>query len=236
MSIYLLDRNNRIPSIKAALQAAGVVTTVHFENTTDLIVTTTRSNKVLRIRNDGSVWIGSAWTSGATITNSQTLLGSISMDPYDWAIIVTPDILAFCCKNGTGNTGDCYSAIFTKTEDLSLFLAIGLSSSNSTNNNDSYCYDTTITASQATILSPISFSGIVTDAAGYYYFTDIYLKTLSNNVLITSPAKGIKAILNGYMNTQGFYKYGNDIVSQGWYTNDGGTSFFANVLIPNGNI
>lgn len=236
MAIYLVDRANRIPSIKAALTAAGVLTTVLFENSSNLIFTSPRSNKVIQITSNNISLIGTSWTSGTTITDSRTIdAGSSSApDPFDWAIIVTPDVLAFVYKSGTAATGRCSSTIFTTTVDGSVRLALGHTSENGAFST-TYSYETT-TVNLAPYIVPIAqyANALLVDSNGFYFATDIFYKYLTDNKLIPSPAKGIKAVLNGLTSAQGFFKFGNDIVVQGWYTNNTSNPMQANILITNG--
>lgn len=235
MAIYLVDRASRIPSIKAALQAAGVLVTTHFENTADLVVTTTRSNKVIRLTSDGRVFLGTAWTSGTNITDSRSVDNPSSGggDPFDWATIVTPDVLAFVYKTGIGATGRCGSSIFVTTVS-GTHLALG-STTDATTFSDTWCYETD-TVTLAPFIVPITqfANGLLVDNNGFFFTTDMYFKYLTNNQPILSPAKGIKAVLNGFNDTQGFFKHGNDIVVTGWRTNDNGNPMQANIIIPNG--
>lgn len=237
MAYYLIDRANRIPSIKAALINAGVLTTTLFESATDLIFTTPRSNKVIRINNNALIWLGTSWTSGTTLTDVRNIDNGSSgaIDPFDWAVVVTPDLLAFVYKSGSTASGRCSAVIFTTTTDGALRLALGFTSESGTFSN-TYCYETT-TVALAPIIVPISqfANGLLTDGSGFYFSTDMVFKYLSDNKIISSPAKGIKAVLNGGITqSQGYFKFGNDMVVQGWFTNNGGNPMQSNILIPNG--
>lgn len=237
MALYLIDRANRIPTIKSALINSGVLTTVLYETATDLIFTTPRSNKVIRITSTNLMYIGTAWVSGTTLTDVRTLDGGSSTqpDPYDWAIIVTPDVLAFVYKSGTGSSGRCSSIIFTSSVDGTYRFALCFTSDSGAFSN-TLSYETTSSNLAFTAIPIAQFgNALLVDGNGFYFTTDMFFKYVTDNKLIPSPAKGIKAVLNGGPYTsQGYYKFGNDVVIQGWYTNNAGSQQQANILIPNG--
>lgn len=230
--IYPIDRNNRIPSIKSALQTAAVITTVFYETVNYLIFSTPRSNKVIKLQDNGNISFGDSWTSTTTITNEFILQQSI--DPYDWAIIVTPDILAFVAKNASGATGDCFAIIFGKSADAAKNLVSGTCSSSNSGYRYS-CWDTTGAAVQ---LKPVIYctNEVAIDSSGYYYAFDYYLKTLNGNTVSASPLKGVKVVLNGILSTsQGYQKFGNDVVVNGRYANyNAAIEMGANLVITNG--
>lgn len=216
--IYLIDRSSRIASIKSILQGAGLITNIYYETVNYLIFSSPRSNKIIKIQDTSFMSVGDAWTSTTTITN-EVLINSNISDPYDWAIVITPDILAFTVKNGAGATADCFCVSFAKTVDASKNVVIGHGSPS----NSSYrysCWD--ITSGTAIQLKPVQF-GInesAVDGSGFYYSLDHYVKTMNGNTVYPSPIKGLKIVLNGALSqSQAYQKFGNDIVVHGRFTN-----------------
>lgn len=232
--LYPIDRNSRIPSIKAALQAAGLITTLYYENNNYIIFSCPRSNKIIKLQDNSAIYFGDAWTSTTVITN-EISIQSTNIDPFDWNIVVTPDILAFVTKAGSGATGDCFSVSFGKSVDGSKNFVVGACSTNNSGYRYS-CWD--ITSGPAIQLKPAILYGSesAVDGNGFYYSLDPYVKTLNGNVVYTSPVKGLKVVLNGVMSTsQAYYKFGNDLVVHGrWAAYNATADMGANFIILNG--
>lgn len=108
MAVFPVPGNtgNNIGALRSALQSAGVITTLYYETTTTLIFSTPYSNKVIKFTNaDGiSLFVGDAWTSGATITNQvqisrpyQSSFGSTNSH----AVITGPDTFVVAIAGGS---------------------------------------------------------------------------------------------------------------------------------------
>jgi hypothetical protein len=234
MALYLIDKTDPMTSIQNILQNAGILTTTYNKTANAFIFSTTMSNKVIYVGSDTTVRIGDAWTSGTTLTASKDVMTATASVPYDWAVIITADILTFCFRDSTSDvSSNKYSIVFAKTEDGTKNLVLGFNTISSTSNN-CWCYNTT--NSPVTEILPVGqyLGNSAKDSEGFFYKTNIYMREVTNNnLVILSPIKGIKAILTGPMTT-GFDKYGSDIVTYAGFTSDSTFNFGCGLLIENG--
>ena len=114
MAIYPIDFTSSttvVTSLRAGLNSAGILTTNHRETSTNLIVTTTRSSRVLRFLVSTGLRIftyyGTSYVSGDTIADAVTVqaAGVGSGAGASAALIVTADVLGLFEFRGTAVAG-----------------------------------------------------------------------------------------------------------------------------------
>jgi hypothetical protein len=122
MAIYTIDYTSTttmLESIRAALDSAGILTTTHRQTATNLIVTTSRSTRVIRFNipanNRFYVYYGTSYASGDTINDSVTLQSANTGTGVSSALIVTDDIWGLFEHRGVAVT--C-GFICSKLKDL----------------------------------------------------------------------------------------------------------------------
>lgn len=231
MAIYLVDRTRRIASMKESLIAAGAVTTELYTGAWDFIFTSPFSNKVIRICENGTIYIGDAWTSGTTISNQKTVQGT-GADPVEWAIIVTPDVLAFCHRGGF-----VHSTVFCTTVDGTGKYVLAFCSADNSSQNQAWSWNTIPTVPVE--MAPVSSldSQIVRSPDGYYYQEDIYMREWNSGyVPHPSPMKGVKAIYAGSIVSPAFDIYQSDVVLRAYRTQNSYGLFFGGIAITNGKV
>lgn len=211
MAIYTLNVSSTADlrqSIVDALDDAGILTTTHYNTTNDVIVTTTRSNKVIRFQLTSLrpiVYIGDAYSSGTTITNPLTIMAGLGSSAIEEAvIIVTGNLLLFACRYPTDVHGH---AVFSRDTSVSArYLALGWSSYSTSCNlkNTSDDEDLHILSFAAPVISP----------AGKYYETDLPVVD-NSNVLIADGIEDLKCITRSSVATVISSNYADVIVVSG---------------------
>jgi hypothetical protein len=232
MAVYSLTISSSTAlrdSIKASLTAAGILTTTHYETGDNLIVTTTRSNKVIRWATGNSrlqTYIGDTYTSGTTITNQVTINAPGSNSYVEANMVVTDKVFYIGMRT---NTNESIHALFGRLDSATQeYVALGWTTNNA--NGAPVLRDTTNnTQAEATQLNRILIS-----TSGYYYIHD--LPVASNaNVLLASAVQGVKSLQRAYVTGSQIVTYGDDVALSGGYAN-GATSYFPqSLLIEDGN-
>lgn len=226
MTVHNIGISTRIADIKAALQAKGKLTTLYFEDASNLIVLTPYTTKVIRFASTGAIFVGDAWTSGTTITNSKAV--NPIQTAFDTASKLTLTEKVLCFSGYGVNTS---FAIFgkTKTDGKEFFLGGHTSSTQSATIGTSQC--------DGVPTKPANdFRGLpVLDASNFYYMTDLYL-TNASGVLFANPADGLKLIAKTMAITDAEVLSDNGVaipcVNVGW--NGTSTSYQAAFYIENG--
>jgi len=209
MATYSIDKTSEasiLAGIKAALSAAGILTTTHYE-TNSLIVTTTMCPMVIRIdagSNRPNVYVGTSWTSGDAINGSVTILPLVSITPAEVNVIITGDVLYIGWRS-TNNI--VLATLFGNVTTADKKLAIGMITSGTTSSIIYNCTD----GAQCHIET---LPNTLVSTGGYYYSHDIQSGT-SGNVLIGTAIDGVKAILAPMVTTSNYVEYGDDIVVPG---------------------
>lgn len=204
MAIYTLNISSAAllrESLSTALTTAGIITTNHYDTSENLIVTTTRSNKVIRFLTTTIrlvVYYGDAYTSGTTITNQVTLNASFSATTDEAKLIVTADLLAI----GYRSTGNQYTqVIFSKTNNVSPEYIV-FSCSN--NNTTSVHRDTTNNDD----IHLMSFASPIVSSGGYYYLADIPVVSSDGGILSTGISE-VKYLSRDWVTTAFLTQYGD---------------------------
>lgn len=232
MAVYSIDISSdsaAIGSILAAITDAGILTTNHYKSSASLIVTTTRSNKVIRI-NIGykypRIYIGDSWSSGDAVVN-QVIINEYTSptSAVEVNIIITDNILCIGARNGTTIVAN---TIFTRLNtDASEYAALGINYN--TTGGTPTLRDTTNGAQ----IKSSQLNQVITSTDGYYYDTD-FIVTTAGNVLQSNGIKGIKSLFMPPSTNSHYVRYGNDVVIPGGATNGATSVFPMSILITNG--
>jgi len=113
MAIYPIDYTSlttMLASVRDGLDDAGILTTIHHDTSANLIVTTTRSSRVIRFvaasGNRFYVYYGTSYDTGDTINDSVTLQAVGAGTGVAGALIVTGDVFGlFEYRGGTACAG-----------------------------------------------------------------------------------------------------------------------------------
>lgn len=231
MAVYPIDTTNKIGSIRAALDAAGVITAVLYESTSSLIFSTPRSDKIIRINNAGSVIIGDSYTSGATMNNErqvfETYGGTISGGS---AVIVSPDIICLAIAYSSTSFSSCVLGALTNGE----YFCMGGSTETSTSYTDNTVSALNTTTGES--LNPFTFrsaNGRTVDDAGFYYTAPIYFKTMTGVLKDYTPV-GLSAILKEKP-VSAYELFGTSASTYIGHSAGVTYNLDANVIIPGGN-
>lgn len=204
MAIYTLNVSSAAllrESLSAALTTAGVITTNHYDTSENLIVTTTRSNKVIRFLTTNirtQVFYGDAYTSGTTITNQVTLNTIFSGTTDEAKLIVTDVLLAI----GYRNTVNQYTyVVFSQADSVTEeYIVFGHSNQLTTSVHRDTTNDDDIHL--MTVASPIVSSG------GYYYLADVPVVS-SDGGLLATGIQGVKYLSRDSIATAMITQYGD---------------------------
>lgn len=209
MAVYPIDCVNGnagiIASIKSALLAADIVTTIHYEVAPFLIFTSTRSNKVIKIDVTNGVYIGDAYTSGSTVTNQKNIVVPGNILISSGSVIVSPDYLVFALRSSSAIN---FNAIFGVTDVGGVNVAYGSQSSTTAVSSCLAwnCANTTPVEllPAYTIITPI----LAPD--NFWYQSDMYFKDVATNVLLPNPMKSMKMLSKGREIEYNVLIYGDD--------------------------
>lgn len=233
MAIYSIDWSSDttiIASIKSGLTTAGILTTNHYETSSRLIVTTERSNKLIRFVAGSTrlqVYIGDSWSSGDAVTNQVTIQSNATGTMTNGALIITGDVL-YIGQRDSAATPNHVNAMFVRVDSVTAeYIAMGWNCS--TANNIQAMRDTTNDA--GVILFPMKSTLI--SSSGYYYEVDIPAAT-PGGLLLGDALKGVKCLMRDWIRSTLYQEYGDDVAVQGGYT-DGALSYFpASFIIADG--
>jgi hypothetical protein len=234
MAIYSLDTSSNAAvgnSIKAALTSAGILTATHYQSNEFLIVTTTRSNKVIKIlTHDASirVYIGDAHTSDTTITNE------VPVNSYaDWTakaeanLVVTDHVLYMGYR--MASNGRTSHALFGRLDSATEeYVALGWIT-NAIDGTQALRDTTNNTQMEISQLRNVLIS-----AGGYYYVHDMIVAN-NANVLLASAVQGVKFLQRSYVYGSHIITYGNDVAVSGGGANGTVSYFPQSLLIEDGN-
>jgi hypothetical protein len=229
MAVYTINISSSTTmrtSLVDALTAAGILTTNHYNASDDLIVTTTRSNKVLRFNFGTSrmtVYYGDAYSSGTTITNQVTVSSFGSLTAESCVAIIT-DKLFYIGERST--TSSFSGAVFGRVTSANQeYICIGWSSGivsavikDTTNNQDAHV---------------LSFVNAAISPSNNYYLVDTPV-TGAGSLLLGNSIQGVKLLTRAPVTTQLNINYGDD-ASVIFTGTRGVTNYFgASILIENG--
>ena len=231
MTVYVIDISstvNAVNSFEAALVAEGLLTTKHFEDTQEIIVTTPRSAKVLSYRWEGGQMgfcrYGDAYVSGNTITNPVIYQPNIGGAATSGVLVVTDDVLAYLSR---GNNGACAAVIGNLDTLAAENFALGTAS----NRTDSWFKDLT---NDVQIEMPALIRQVLS-AGGHYYMYDPIVCSASD-VLVCQGIAGMKMVAMPRDNTVAHTVYGDQVVFPLWGANGLHTYFWQNMMIVDGNL
>lgn len=234
MTLYSLDKTSATTmreSTKAALTAAGILTTTHYETGDYLIVTTTRSNKVIKMYfavSRTKWYVGDAYSSGTTITNQVTVCEYGGGTVAEANMVVTDDILYMGWRI-TANDRTAHALFGRLATTAAEYVALGWV----TNTYEGYpvLRDTSNDAS----IEISCLRNTLISTGAYYYQHDLVIAT-AGNVLQANAITGLKALQRPIFTTAQLLVFGDDIVLPGGATN-GATSYFPqNLIIADGNV
>jgi hypothetical protein len=233
MAIYSVDLTSTttIPNdIEAALIAAGILTTTHNKAAGSLIVTTTRSSKVLKFTigtsNRITTFYGDSYTSGTTIVNEVAISSYTAGVNAETKVVVTGEALLICWR------GSSTIAAFTLIGNLDNLgvdnFAWGWTAITATGNMRNISQSSAMMLVNTLKLPLIS-------AADKYYGSD--LTTMDTSYKITSEAvKGIKSLHKNTVVDPLLEVNGNNvIVSGGGILGQSIDHLGGSLLITNGN-
>jgi hypothetical protein len=212
MSVYTLNvssANDLRASILAAIDDAGILTTNHYNTSNDLIVTTTRSNKVIKFNVASirpSVYYGDAYTSGTTITNQVVLVTATSATIDEAYLIVTGTLMALVWRF----TSDAYFIVFFgKSGSVSEeYLALSWGSTSVAG----VLKDTT----NDTDVHILSVASPAISPDGKYYELDLPVLN-GSNVKIADSIQDLKSLTRSSIATSALTSYGDVVTVSGGY-------------------
>ena len=234
MAVYSIDISsdaNQISGILAAITDAGILTTKHYQSNTALIVTTTLSNKVIRISIQykyPKIYIGDSWKAGDAVNNQVVINEYNNGSPAaaEVNVIITDNV--FCIGARNANSTLVSNTIFTALNtDASEYVALGIVYNSTTGT--PVLRDTTNDAQ----IKSSQLNQIIISTDGYYYDTD-FIVTTAGNVLQSNGIKGIKSLFMPPSTTAHYVRYGDDVVIPGGATNGATSVFPMSILITNG--
>jgi len=230
MALYDLDVSSNVnltASLKAALTAAGIIDTLHYETTTVLIITTTLFNKILRLVSvdfKTEVYVGDSWSAGDAVTNQVAILPSLgNSDSAAAAMIVTDKVL---CIGQRQLDSKVSNAIFCRLDsDTQEYAALSVVY------NTSYAFCRNLTDNVG--LEVRQMNGIIISDDGYYYASPLVCST-PGGVVLSQGIQGLKSLQKAPVNTYQYQRYGDNVVIPGGSAN-GVTSYLPmSLLIVNG--
>ena len=242
---YLIDCTSptaSVNSIESALISAGIRTATLYKDANNLIFTTPRSNKVIRIyTNAGFIfYFGDAWTSGVTITNQQTFSQGL-VAQTNAMMIVTPNAIHFTY---TGANPTDIQTCFIATLDDSVvnspanmpYLVGGFGTLGGSSYTKAQFWDTTNRLQLYPVNAPrMNF----TDKNGNYVKSDCYLYYATTGYLAGKVVGGTW-LSKGNDSSAVALTYGNDVVLPvGVYISDAAFTAItvsSSWYIPNGAI
>lgn len=182
-----IDTNlHEIEDLKAALNAAGLITSVLYEASGYLIFSSPLISKVIKINlnnlSNCIISYGDAWTSGSTITNEVIFSASHTGTVTNLQIVVDAAWFCIIFQNGNG-------ALFTYigVTDTSKALLFGLTSRNDSNSyNNCKAYNMT----DGVQIYPASFGGMqgLKDGSGNFLTMPLMYANSSDQVLMNGAA------------------------------------------------
>lgn len=221
-------------NLEAALIAAGIRTTTHYKTTNRLIVTTTRSNKVLRFviaSKRIQTYVGDSWSSGDAVTNQRNIQAAGSGGtPVSTVVIVTADALLINC----GWTSYASYALLGQLDNAgSDYCALGWFQDGE--GAQSWQYNLS-TGNLLWVHSPLRYPAA--SAGGYYYSGP--LVCTEGGVVTATGIKSLRALGRANSTTWAYQVHGDDVALNGGQANNVVTTlsnayFPTNLLLVNGN-
>lgn len=213
----------------AAMTAAGVLTTVHLNTGSDLIVTTTLSNKVLRFNLAGAgyhqrLWIGDVWVSGTTITNPVAITEHTAVAD-GMHLVIRGGVLVLASKNTTIRA---ITSIIGKTKGgTEKLFAIGAAIGTTAND-----YHARNTSDDADFdMGGLRQTGLRT-TNGRYLSSE--LLSASSGLVIGEAIHDLKAIYRGNAVVDYCAVVGNDVLINFGFSKNTVNYMPHQLLIPNG--
>jgi hypothetical protein len=234
MAVYDIDHTSGttiLASIKSAFSTAGILTTTHRDTSTFLIVTTTRSTRVLSFNAPGSgrlfMFYGTSYNTGDTINDSVTLQNHGFNTGDAGVVVITDDAVVISQRRGSGST---YGFLVGNANDGSSTNLIWSWASNTGGAGSTTLHN----AAARTQQNGVFFGAPLISAGGFYYYADIPNGTTSGNILGTG-IKGVKQLLKGNTFTAAHEVVGDDIIVPGGFSNAGSLAIPTGFYIVDGN-
>jgi hypothetical protein len=231
MALYTLDHTTAasvLISIRNALDTEGLINTNHRDTTTNLILTTSRTSRVLRFNMATSsrlyFYYGSSYASADTINDSVTVNAVAAGTGASGAIIITDDLIAIAQWRGTTI---CSTIVIGKMTTLGTDFIGSWYFGNSTpllTNAGTYAQ-----------CDAIRIGSPLVSPDGKYYWSEMTLLTTTYQPLATG-VDGIKVLHRAPLTGQAYEISGNDIILPGGGCNLLTTYFDCSFLVTNGNI
>ena len=216
-------------TLLAALIDSGVHDTTHYNSGSDLIVTTTRSSKVLKFYIHSSykrpwTYYGDAWTSGSTITNQVAInVANVDYNATDIRLVVTDKVVLLAARLANGAI--MYHLIGNLDNPTSDEIAWGWTSGAA----GGYLRHIPSANKMQANMYPLPMT-----QGGDYLMAEIPCLDASGE-LIATGVKGLKALYRGKVTDPPVQTNGNDaIVAGGGLTGLSSTYFPLSFIIPNG--
>lgn len=186
---------NTIAAMKAALQSIGAITSVLYEDTTYLIFDSDCFAGVCKLQRDGNslgkIYIGTAWTSGSTITDELMVSWNDSGSDGGEQLgccRVAGKVLAMTAD---GDGDSLMTAILGKTVAGDTYI-IGLDSRNSAGGRG---YKNITTGAMYYFIAPQVLNNRLMTVAGNYYHADLKFADSSNILITTDILQNVKLLM-----------------------------------------
>jgi len=228
-SLDYTSTTTMLASIKSALTTAGILTTTHRETATNLIVTTSRSSRVIRFQADGTriyIYYGTSWSSGDAVNGSVTLNANGTNPGKEGVVIITADILGFFEVRATSNTTGFICGNLDNVDATEIMWAFMNGVSTTLLHN----------ASAMTQMEIGLYNGVMKNAAGDKYLKSPIPCLSGARDLLASGVEGLEQLCKGANYTVSHEVFGDDVVVPVGGCN-GSTSYMGStsLYIPSGN-
>lgn len=232
MAIYPIDLTNQasiISSLQAGLTAAGIIDTVHYNTSPNLLVTLSCWTKPIKFNAPGSgriySYFGSSYASSANLNDSCTINAASFGTGVSSVLVVTGDVVAVLENRGGSFT---FKHVFAKLNDAGTteiawgIEYLGRSSSTLWN------------ADLASQMGAVGVQGTILTTGGNYYQSDILCLDGAYTQLATGVV-GLKMLHRATGIGASHLVAGDDVVFEGGGCNSDNFYFPNCFLIEDGN-
>lgn len=232
MTVYTINLTNQasiISSLEAAFTAEGLVSTVHYNTSPNLLLTLSNWDYPIKFNAPGYgrifSYFGSGYTNGTNLDDQIT----ISNDPYqtgtDTVLVLTADVIALC----EYRTSYGYRHLFAKMNDVGATpIAWGWAQ---TSRPAGSLYNADLQSK----MGAATARGTIMTAGGNYYQSDVLC--LSNaGVEIATGITGLKVLHRLHGLTVSHEVAGDDVIIDGGGQSDANYYFQHCFLIEDGNL
>ena len=230
MATYALNTTSDaalIASIEAGMTDAGIITTTHYNTSPTLIVTTTRSNKVIKITSSSmrlQFYYGDAYVSGTTISNQVTV-----MDPlftggiYESVMVITDKILYFGYRQ-TSILNVLFGRFATEAQEYFVMSWV--------NDQVNWGISRDTTNDVQVIVITLQRPNIYTSGGNYYMVPLLIVST--GYVLVSAGVQGLYSLCRGWITSSTIQVYGDDVGCSGGGNTVSTSYYLVSFLIENG--